>query len=250
MLAAASLPLPTLGVSLWAPWADLGSTAVAWAAGCGKRLAGIWVDGAEVRARLVAAVAGERAAQAWMVARLNPTLQKAAAGLLWSVRPMLQGRPSRQEVVDLVHDGWDILLADRGRVLLGWDPELGALEPYVGAVVRKRLISKLRTLKHNPFTDRPLEPEIIQRVVGMGDGLCARVEDADLVSKVLVLVWERLTPLGREVLQVFMMDGASVEDVMAQTGLSKESVRSWRKRIRNTAKEVMDGLKGPEGEPS
>ncbi|MCA9554651.1 MAG: sigma-70 family RNA polymerase sigma factor [Myxococcales bacterium] len=202
------------------------------------------------RARLRAAVAGDRAAQTWMVQRLNPVLHKAAAGLLWSVRPMLQGRPSRQELVDLVHDGWDILLADQGRILMAWDPDLGALEPYVGAVVKKRLISKLRTLKHNPFTDRPLEPEVIQRVVGIGNGLSARVEDADLVSKVLVQVWERLTPLGREVLQVFMMDGASVEDVMAQTGLSKESVRSWRKRIRNTAKDVLEGLRGPEGEPS
>ena len=61
--------------------------------------------------------------------------------------------------MDLVHDGWDILLADQGRILMAWDPDLGALEPYVGAVVKKRLISKLRTLKHNPFTDRPLEPE-------------------------------------------------------------------------------------------
>ena len=250
MLAVATAPAPWSHPGIPPLWPRAWPTPVAWVAGCGKRLARRRVDRSEVKARLEAAVAGDRAAQSWLVERLNPVLHKTAAGLLWTVRPMLQGRPSRQELVDLVHDGWDLLLADRGRILAAWDPERGPLEPYVGAVVKKRLISKLRTLKHNPFTDRPLEAEVIQRVVGMSEGLSARVEDADLVGKILVQVWERLTPLGREVLQVFLMDGASVEDVMAETGLSKESVRSWRKRIRNTAKEVLAGLQAPAKEPS
>ena len=200
------------------------------------------MERSEEQAKLLAALDGERAAQTGMVKRLSPLLHKVAASLLWSLRPMMRGRPSRQEVVDLVHDGWDILLASDGKALRRWDPTTGPLEPYVSRVVRNRLVSKLRTLKHNPFTEDPIGAETIERLVGMGGTMSARVEDADLATKVLVEVWEKLTPLGRDVLQVFLMDGATVDEVMEKTGLSKESVRTWRKRIRKAAREVMDGI--------
>lgn len=200
--------------------------------------------------RLEAALSGDREAQAWMVDRLQPVLHRVAAGLLWSVRGSMKGRASRQELVDLVHDGWDVLLDKQGQALRRWDPATGPLDPYVARVVKNRLVSKLRTMKHNPFTEDPTQGEALERLVGLGERVSARIEDADLATKVLVRLWEELTPLGREVLQVFLMDGATVEDVMARTGLSKESVRSWRKRIRKAAREVLEGLSGPTEERS
>lgn len=199
------------------------------------------------RAQLEAAVAGDKAAQAWMVRRLNPVVHKSAARLLYSIQPMLRGRPSRQEVVDLTQEAWGVLLDKRGRALLDWDPAKGPLDPYVSRVVKNRLVSKLRTLKHNPFTDDPTADETLTRLVGLAEQISARVEDADLCAKVLADLWQRLTPLGQEVLQVFLMDGATVDDVMAETGLTKESVRSWRKRIRNEARAALADLTQPTG---
>lgn len=233
----------------WGPQPRNRALPVSPASGCGKRVSGREVHGSEVQVRLRAAVGGDARAQAWMVRRLQPVLQRTVAGLLWNLQGAMRGRPARQELVDLVQDAWQVLLAKDGEALLRWDPDAGALDPYVTKIVKNRLISKLRTMKHSPFTEDPTGGEALERMVGMAERLSHRLEDADLAAKVLLRVWEMLTPLGRDVLQVFLMDGATVEDVMDRTGLTKEAVRSWRKRIRQAARDAMRDFE-PGEEPS
>lgn len=222
---------------------------VSQASGCAKRVSGRDMDGSEEQLQLRAALAGDARAEAWMVQRLQPVLHRTVAGLLWNLQGRMRGRPARQELVDLVQDAWQVLLTKDGEALLRWDPVTGPLDPYVAKIVKNRLISKLRTMKHSPFTEEPTGGETLERLVGMGERFSQRLEDADLATKVLLRVWEVLTPLGREVLQVFLMDGATVEDVMDRTGLTKEAVRSWRKRIRQAARDVLQEFE-PNKEPS
>ncbi len=201
--------------------------------------AGRIVDASSERSRLNAALSGDRAAKDWMVARLQPVLQRTAGRLLLTLRGQSKGRATRQDLVDLTQDAWAILLQKEALALRNWDPNTGPLEPYVARVVKNRLISKLRTKKHSPFTEDPTEGDALERILGMAEQFAQRVEDADIVAKLLLQLREALSPLGQQVLDVFLMDGATVEDVMVETGLSKEAVRSWRKRIRNTAKQIL-----------
>lgn len=197
------------------------------------------VDASSERSRLDAALSGDREAKDWMVARLQPVLQRTAGRLLMTLRGQSKGRATRQDLVDLTQDAWAILLHKEALALRNWDPNTGALEPYVARVVKNRLISKLRTKKHSPFTEDPTEADTLERILGMAEQFAQRVEDGDIVAKLLLQLREALSPLGQQVLDVFLMDGATVDDVMAETGLSKEAVRSWRKRIRNTAKQIL-----------
>ena len=73
-------------------------------------------------------------------------------------------REARQEVEDVTQTVLLALFADRGRVLLQWDPARGLeLEGFVSLLAKRETVSLLRSRRRSPWTEDPTLHEDLDR---------------------------------------------------------------------------------------
>src|SRR6185437_4286499 len=108
------------------------------------------------------AVEGDRHATGQLLAVLTPVIRSSVAAVL--ARAGGGRRQARQEVEDTVQSVLLALFADRGRVLLQWDPARGLkLESFVALLAKRETVSILRSRRRNPFTEDPTLNEDLDR---------------------------------------------------------------------------------------
>ncbi len=205
-------------------------------------------DAPEVAARTEweLALLGDEGALARLVHRLTPVVQARVARKLLLSRDRSGGsRDVRQEVEDLTQEIFLILFAEDGRVLRGWDPARGlSLANFVGLVAERQTVSILRSGKRSPWRDDPTLSDELERIaspIEMETGVASR--------EVLGLLFDRLTeelsPLGRRLFDLLLVEETPVAEAIEETGLSADAIYAWRSRLRRLARSLLAELSEP-----
>jgi RNA polymerase sigma-70 factor (ECF subfamily) len=182
------------------------------------------------------ALDGDRRALQVLVERLMPVVQ-AEVGYALLQRARIENRDPRQEVRDMVQDVFVQLLARQGRVLRSWDPARGStLDSFTRLVARRHVAAVLRSGRRNPWTDKPVavdELELQQLGAGSSEGSAARrAESAEQLEQLLGQLGERLDERGMLLFRMLYVEENSVEEVMAETDMTRDAVYAWRSRFR------------------
>jgi RNA polymerase sigma-70 factor (ECF subfamily) len=201
------------------------------------------------RELVAAALDGQRAAVARLVARLTPVIQARVARCVLRYKP--RSGQVRQDVDDLAQDVFMRLFEQRGRVLSSWDPARGlSLENFAGLVAERLAISSLRTGKRNPWREDEADEEALAAVPSAEAGPAEEVASADFMGRLHERLRETLTPLGLHLFNLLYVEERSVDEVCAATKLSADAVYAWRSRLRRTAQGLCQQLVSETAEPA
>jgi DNA-directed RNA polymerase specialized sigma24 family protein len=181
-----------------------------------------------IRAVIERATTGDAAAAAWLVALIAPVIRgRIARGLARRRR----GRVGA-ELDDFVQDTLARLFEDGGRALRAWDPARGlGLFGFVGLLADREVGMAMRTRTRNPWTEEPTAAEALARLHAPAAAPNARFEARDLLRRVVAGVRGRLSPAGRGYFQLLVVEDQPVRAVAAQTGLTTDTLYTWRARL-------------------
>jgi DNA-directed RNA polymerase specialized sigma24 family protein len=182
-----------------------------------------------IDARVIqAALAGEAAAVRALVDVLAPVVQARVARALMR-RGGAYRDSLRHDVEDYTQEAFGELFANKGRALLGWDPEAGrSLQNYVGQRVEWFVAARLR--RDEPAAALPVQPAHVAS---------ADVEHRDSVRRVITDIETRWSRYGLRLFYLIFVLQLPSKEVGAELGLSCDAVDQWRFRLREFARTVL-----------
>jgi DNA-directed RNA polymerase specialized sigma24 family protein len=188
-----------------------------------------------IRAVIERATAGDAAAAAWLIELIAPVVRGRIARRLARRRRGHVGA----ELDDFVQDTLARLFEDGGRALRAWDPARGlGFFGFVGLVADREVGMAMRTRKRNPWTEEPTTADALARLSAPVAGPSARFEARDLLRRVVAGVRGRLSPAGRGYFQLLVVEAQPVGAVAAQTGLTTDTLYTWRARLTRLMQDV------------
>lgn len=168
-----------------------------------------------------------------LVRYLEPTLLLRANSLLGYGRG-----GGREEAMDLVQAAWRELIRDEWRILRNWQPERRVrLRAYVGVVASNRMVSELRRMGSGP-EQRVTEPEELNRLAALVDSLEDRISDRQWLEVIVTELRSRLTGQGARAFEVLYLEELSIEEAARRTDLTKASLYSYRRRIKQLVRAI------------
>lgn len=202
----------------------------------------------QTAAQLERALTGDRGAVRALVASLTPPIQARVARILLRRGG---GRPIRAELEDMVQDVLVVLFENDAKVLRAWRADGGlGLEGYAALVAERRVISKLRTRRGNPWTETPLDADELARRSGTARGPERSVAARQELRSALTRLREELTPQAFRLFELLWVEERSVEAICAELSMSRDAVYQGKRRIRKVARRVAEELRasaeGPE----
>lgn len=182
--------------------------------------------------QIAAALDGDRRSMEQLVQRLLPVIQtEVGFALLRGAR--IEGRDPREEVRDFVQEVFVQLLAKQGKVLRSWDPERGrSLDSFVRLVARRQVAAILRSRRRNPWADKPVAGDELDRERSAGDDARRQIESNDELDKLLTLLGDRLDERGMLLFRMLYVEERGVDEAMEATGMTRDAVYAWRSRFR------------------
>ncbi len=184
------------------------------------------------------ALAGDARAVDRLVDALAPVIQDRVARVLLRSSP---GRPNLRAVVeDLTQEIFLELFDDRGKVLRDWRPDRGLpLESFVAMVAERRVISRLRRKRRNPWTEEPTEIDELDRRAPE-PAADERAIQRDGLGRLLHRLYAELEPRGRQLFELLFVKECSVAEVQAATHLEPGAIYAWRSRLRKLARRLRE----------
>lgn len=184
------------------------------------------------------ALAGEARAVDRLVNGLSPVIQDRVA------RALLRGASGRANlrtvVEDLTQEIFLELFDDGGRVLRDWDPDRGLdLEHFVALVAERRVISRLRRKRRNPWTEEPTGAEDLDRRAREA-AVDERIIQRDGLGRLLLRLYAELEPRGRHIFDLLFVKECSVAEVQEATRLEPGAIYAWRSRLRKLARRLRE----------
>lgn len=150
-------------------------------------------------------------------------LQGARASVLWNLREEV--REQTQEVLLL-------LFEDDAAILRSWKQELGlSLASFAALVARRRTISRLRSQRRNPWSEMPLEPEVVDAVESQVSSHEQRLASEQLLRRAQSDVQATLNERGRQLWQWLIIEDRDNQELASVTELSLDAIYQWRSRL-------------------
>jgi RNA polymerase sigma factor (sigma-70 family) len=196
------------------------------------------------------AAEGDLRAMRQLVTALTPVIRTSVASVL-SRSGNSGRREARQEVEDATQTVLLALFADRGRVLLQWDPGRGlSLPSFVALLARRETVSLLRSRRRSPWTEDPTLNEDLDLNAVPRMGPESETISRDMLANLAVAVREKLSARGMELFEMIFMRGLPPEEVATLTGMTSEAVYTWKSRLTRQVKEILAELAaGPPSAP-
>jgi len=191
------------------------------------------------------ALDGDRAAAHALMAAILPAIQRRVNAALLRRSAARQGRPIRQEVLDLTQEVMVALFENEGQALRRWDPNGGAaLTTWVSRIADHQVASILRSGKRSPFTETPTEAEAFDatsQTPGAHDAMASRQR----LQLVLQHLRDELSPLGYALFVDLFVDQREVEEVCASREMTPNAIYVWRNRLKKAALDFLKKLTDP-----
>jgi RNA polymerase sigma-70 factor (ECF subfamily) len=186
------------------------------------------------------ALAGDPACARRLVNELTPVIRKRVSRALAQRRSAARGRDLQQEVMDLMQQVFEILFADRGRVLQSWDPDRGlSLPNFVGLVAEREVASILRSGKRSPWTDDPTLTEELASTPAEEPAPDMRVLSQDLLEQLLDALRTRLSPASLAIFTMIFVEERTIEEVCAELHTTPKALYVWRSRARGLVRALL-----------
>lgn len=186
------------------------------------------------------AVRGDPVAMQALLAEITPTIRFSVGDTLRRRTRSAARSRARHEIEDLTQDVLVAFLSRDGRRLLQWDPDRGlSLRRYVELVTRHLVESFLRKRDRRVWENEHLDTGASDHLEDRAESPEGLVERKQLFAAVRALVEAELTRQGREVFHLLVVNGLTVPEVCAQTGMTPNAVHVWRSRL---AARVRDAL--------
>lgn len=167
-----------------------------------------------------------------LIDRLSPVIMKRVSATLWR----RTGRANaRQEAADIAQEVFVALFQADGRALRAWDPARGmSLDNFVGLLAQHQVVSILRNKRTSPWREEPTAAEQIEPLgspVASPEAITSSREDLRLL---LDRLRDSLSPRGLELFQRLIVEEEPIEQVMAQTGMTRDALYQWKSRLTRT----------------
>lgn len=197
------------------------------------------------------ALDGNRPAMRELVKHLTPVIQARVAKCIMIGSRNYGHDRVREEVADMTQEVFAALFANDARVLRNWEPTKGlSLRNFAGLVAHRQALSILRTSKRNPFTEDPTLDTDFEFMTEQDNTLESATISRDLIRQVFHRMDEKLSPLGRQLFNLVIIQELDVSDVASQTGMSDSAIYAWRSRLAKQLKQeyqaVMSDTSSPE----
>jgi RNA polymerase sigma factor (sigma-70 family) len=165
-----------------------------------------------------------------LIAHLEPAIRFQATRVFLADAHGRTGSNLRAEVDELLQDVLLLLFEHRGRALRRWDGR-ASLKTYVARIARHRAGRKVRSRTSNPWYLVPEEQEALQRVLSRESEVDERLAAAQVWSMALERMMDEQTPVGRRIARLLFRDERDTPQVRELTGLSRDAVYQWRRRL-------------------
>lgn len=190
------------------------------------------------------ALSGDRASAHALMAALLPAIQRPINAALMRRAAAREGRPARQELLDLTQEVYVALFENDGRALRSWRPDGGAsLTTWVGRVSAHQVASILRNGKRSPFTETPTEAESLERTSELSPSVHGRVAGKASLDRLLDRLRAAVSPLGYDLFVDLFVEEREVDDICAARAMTPNAVYVWRNRLRRLAQEILQAEK-------
>jgi DNA-directed RNA polymerase specialized sigma24 family protein len=160
--------------------------------------------------RLEQALGGDRAELRQLIDHLAPVVHARVARLLLRRGGALDDR--RVEIEDLTQAVFLALFERDARTLRRWSPERGlSLANFVGLVAQRLVVSRLRTARHNPWTE-----ELAGEKLDAGaapENLEGRVVSKQRLQLAMQRLQSELNPRAMHLMSQLWVEGRQVKDV-------------------------------------
>lgn len=191
-------------------------------------------------------------AQLRLIERACRREPEATRTLIRRLLPVIHARVRRAQVHsrelaqrderDLVQDVWLALFAQDGRQLRQWDPDRGAtLEGYVGMVVERELSNGARSARAQKRQGRLVPLELAQHASERGPTPETRALTRDTALRLADHLEENLPAKGQVVFRYLCTDELEADEVAAAMGVNRQVVYNWRHKIRQLARDFLEG---------
>jgi len=189
------------------------------------------------------ALDGNRPAMQELVKHLTPVIQARVARAIMVGSKNYGHDRVQEEVADMTQDVFVALFANDARILRNWDPEKGlSLRNFAGLVAHRQALSILRTTKRNPFTEDPTLDSDFEYMVEQDNTMESAAISRDILRRVFHRMDEELSPLGRQLFNLIIIQELDLSDVASQTGMSDAAIYAWRSRLSKHLKKQYQSL--------
>jgi RNA polymerase sigma factor (sigma-70 family) len=194
------------------------------------------------------ALAGDAGSVRALVDRLSPVIAKRVTGTLWQ---RTRKRNVAQEADDIIQEVFLSLFRFDGKALRSWAPQRGmSLDRFIGMLAQHQTISILRNGRTSPWRDEPTDNDKIATMLTSTvtpETICNSREKLRLL---LDRLRDNLSPRGLALFQRLIIDEEPMEQIMADTGLSREAVYQWKTRLLQTMRSLTTDLQTTPSESS
>ncbi|HEY4184237.1 MAG TPA: hypothetical protein VGP07_04175 [Polyangia bacterium] len=193
-----------------------------------------------LQALICQALAGDAGSVRALVDRLSPVIAKRVTGTLWQ---RTRKRNVVQEADDIIQEVFLSLFRSDGKALRAWDPRRGmSLDRFIGMLAQHQTVSILRNGRTSPWRDEPTDNDKLDTMMTSTvtpESICNSRENLRLL---LDRLRENLSPRGLALFQRLIIDEEPLEQIMANTGLSRDAVYQWKTRLLQTMRSLTTDL--------
>ena len=186
----------------------------------------------QMRARIEAALSGDRAAMTAILDELLPIVHVRVARAMIRRRHQARGRDLRTDLEDFVQEVFAALFKNDGRALRQWDPTRGlSFTGFVGFLAERQVALAMRSDRRNPWTEDPTNEESLIRLSGTDTSTETRIQTRERLAHLSEHLRERLSPRGRQYFQMIFVERRPIAEVAKATGATPQAIYAWRSRL-------------------
>jgi RNA polymerase sigma-70 factor (ECF subfamily) len=201
------------------------------------------------RERLYKALSGDSASVRALVALLTPVVRARVLRALARRYPNSE-RDMATDVADFTQEVFVALFTADSKALRAWDPERGlSLRNYVGLLAQHRVAEILRKLSWQRQADETEFDESSLRATFQepASDVEASSSSQEQLRRLLEHLEAKLSTRGLEMFERLYVQGQSIEQVCAETGLSADAVYQWRSRLSKFARDAHRAMQSQSG---
>ena len=149
--------------------------------------------------------------------------------MVWFSRRAM--RSHKGQIEDMVQDVFEFLLANHGRRLLAWNPELGSAKTFFGIIAERCVLNILDSRRRSPWTEDPVDQNKLELGAGTGDDLEQALGTREILRELGQRLLDDLNERDRQLFELLYIQQKEDEEVRDQLGLGRDALYQARRRL-------------------
>lgn len=153
---------------------------------------------------------------------------------------LLARHTCRADILDVIQMTLAALVSDDYRLIKAWDPTRASFETYSGLIAGQKAFEFLRQQKDVNIDDIVWSEPEAQTNYAQEE----RFATKELLQKGVETLIAELSPLGRRLVQLLLIEERTTDEVSAITNMKPGAVEQWRSRLLRRLREILQLLGG------